>query len=203
VPLLTDVLAGADAVLLDMDGTLVDSTAVVEQMWREFAARFGLDADEVIGHAHGRQTPDTIARFVGDEAAGRAWLDHHEREELRRTDGVVEVPGAAAFVASLAVPCAVVTSAPRALAVRRLEAAGVAVPAVLVAAEDVESGKPDPEGYLRAAELLGVPAARAVVFEDAPAGILAGQRAGARVVEVLGPRTTPTGLTAEVVRDYR
>jgi mannitol-1-/sugar-/sorbitol-6-phosphatase len=192
----------ARALLFDMDGTLVDSTVVVERMWHEFAAHAGVDAAEVLAFAHGRRSPDTVRRFLPDDDAATAWLAHHERSELEQLDGVVAVAGAAAFLAALdGAPVALVTSAPRELAGRRMAAAGLPVPATLVGAEDVGRGKPDPEGYLRAAGLLGVPAAQCVVFEDAPAGLEAGLASGAAVVEVSDGRA-PTGLVERVLRDY-
>jgi sugar-phosphatase len=173
------------AVVCDMDGTLVDSTAVVEQVWAEFAARFGADLDEVLAYSHGRLTSDSVRHFLPpghDPVAVTAQLD---AEELVRVEGIVEVPGAGAFLRGLAgAPVAVVTSASRELARRRMRAAGVPVPEVLVAAEDVEVGKPSPEGYLRAAALLGVDPGQCVVFEDAEAGLRAAVASGARVVVV-------------------
>jgi sugar-phosphatase len=83
-----------------------------------------------------------------------------DAEELDRLEGVVEIPGAAALLRGLeGARVAVVTSASRELARRRMLAAGVQPPRVIVAAEDVEVGKPSPEGYRRAASLLGVPRA--------------------------------------------
>ena len=183
--------------LFDMDGTLVDSTAVVEHVWTGFCRRHGLDPVELLAFAHGRQAVDTIARFlpqltVDERAALAADL---VAEELTRTDGIVEIPGAAAFLAQLAedgARIAVVTSAPRDLAATRMRAAGVPVPHVLVAAEDVERGKPDPQGYLLAAERLGVPIAECVVFEDAEAGLTAAVASGARVVVVGGHESAVT-----------
>lgn len=181
--------------LFDMDGTLVDSTAVVESVWTAFAGRHGVDASALLAYAHGRQAVDTVAHFLpaltDDERADL--VGALVAEEVTRTDGIVEIPGAVALLQRLVAdgaPVAVVTSAPRELAVARLLAAGVPVPEVLVAAEDVTHGKPDPEGYLRAAELLGVPIEDCVVFEDAEAGIAAAVASGARVV-VVGHHESP------------
>ncbi|MEY9951758.1 HAD-IA family hydrolase [Leifsonia sp. EB34] len=192
--------------LFDMDGTLVDSHAVVESVWGEFGRRHGLDPAELLAYAHGRQAVDTVAHFLPHlSAEQRAELVAAlVAEEVTRTDGIVEVPGAAALVAGLTasgVPMAVVTSAPRALAVARLEAAGVPVPAVLVAAEDVSRGKPDPQGYLLAAERLGVPIEGCVVFEDAEAGLVAAVASGGRVV-VVGGHASATTEGLERLRDY-
>ena len=175
------------AVLLDMDGTLVDSTAVVEAMWSQFAADHGLDAAVLIPASHGRQTIDTMAEFLpGTDLAELRRLEQaFTDEEVRRTDGIVEIPGAATLVEALdGLPVAVVTSASAELAVSRMRAAGVAVPPTLITPADITRGKPDPQGYLHAAELLGVPITDCVVLEDAEAGIAAARASGAHVVVV-------------------
>ncbi|QNE37681.1 HAD-IA family hydrolase [Leifsonia shinshuensis] len=189
-----------------MDGTLVDSHAVVEAVWSEFGHRHALDPVEILAYAHGRQAVDTVAHFLpGLPAERRAELVAGlVAEEVTRTDGIVEVPGAVALLTALAeaeAPVAIVTSAPRELAVARLEAAGVPIPAVLVAAEDVSRGKPDPQGYLLAAERLGVPIQECAVFEDAEAGLLAAVASGGRVV-VVGHHASATTEGLERVQGY-
>ena len=77
---------------------------------------------------------------------------------------------------------AVVTSAGRALAIARLKAVGLPLPAVLVTADDVSPGKPDPGGYLEAARRLSARPERCLIFEDAPVGVRAGISAGAMVI---------------------
>ena len=204
-----------DAILLDMDGTLVDSTPLVERLWREFADRWDLGADEVIEHAHGRPTESTVSHFLPAEAV-EAELRIFERDELDG-DGVVAIVGAPALVSALAgLPTALVTSATRSLARHRMELGGMAVPDVLVGSDDVTHGKPDPEPFLRAAELLGVRPERCLVLEDSRAGLDAAAAAGmaalqvglrepevpgilVRVPDLTGVRVTPsgTGLTVE------
>lgn len=192
--------------LFDMDGTLVDSTAVVESVWTAFGHRHGLDPAALLAYAHGRQAVDTVAHFLpGLTEDERAELVRQlVAEEVTRTDGIVEIPGAVAMLDALVAdgaPVAVVTSAPRELAIARMRAAGIPVPAVVVAAEDVERGKPDPQGYLRAAELLGVPIGDCVVFEDAEAGLAAAIASGARVVVVGQHASATTGDLARLA-DY-
>jgi sugar-phosphatase len=190
------------AVLFDMDGTLVDSTAVVEQVWGEFAARYGLDLGEILRTSHGVQARDTVTRFAplgADIPALTAELGAMERV---RTEGIVPLPGAARLLAALpADAVALVTSADRILADVRMKAAGLPMPAIAVTAELVARGKPDPEGYLKAAANLGVDPADAVVFEDAPAGIAAGVAAGIRTVAV-GPKTGPLPAGVLHIQDY-
>lgn len=180
------------AVLFDMDGTLVDSTEVVELLWARFADRYGVDLVTLLAHAHGRQTRDTIARFLPPGHDADAVTAAFEEVELVTTDGVKEIPGARRLLDGLAdARVAVVTSAPRALAEVRMAAAGVRIPEVLVSSEDVTRGKPDPEGYLTAASRLGVAATDCLVIEDAEAGIRAGLASGARVL-VVGSHSSAT-----------
>ena len=174
-----------EAVLSDMDGVLVDSTAVIERTWRGFAARHGLDPEYVLAQSHGRRARDLIA-LVAQHLDVAAEAARVAQEEIDAAGEVRPLPGARELLA--AVPparFAVVTSSPRPLAIARLRAAGLTVPQVLVTGDDVENGKPDPAGYLRAAELLGVDPAHCIVLEDAPAGVEAGRAAGMTVVAVL------------------
>jgi sugar-phosphatase len=190
------------AVLFDMDGVLVNSKAVIERVLHRWAERRGLPAAAVTGLPHGQKTSDTIRSVapqlsVADEVA---WLDAEEERDL---DGIVEIAGAARLVRALAQhECALVTSAGRDLAGLRLDAAHVPVPATIVSGESVKRGKPDPEGYLLGARLLGRAPQECVVFEDAPAGIAAGIAAGMRVVGVASTydraRLAPLGCVAIV-----
>lgn len=183
----------AQAVLLDMDGTLVDSTAVVELVWTDFAQTYGLDVREVLGYTHGRQSIDSVRHFLPAGLDALAVTRELDARELQMVKGIVEVPGAARLLASLGgARVAVVTSASRELATRRMLAAGLAPPRVIVAAEDMSEGKPSPAGYLRAADLLGVEARQCVVLEDAEAGLLAAVATGGQVVVVGGHRSPTT-----------
>lgn len=180
----------ARALLLDMDGTLVNSDAVVERCWRRWADRHGLDGDEVMKVVHGRQGFASMAALLPNRPMEQNHADNARMlaEETADMDGVVAVPGAAEFLASLAgLPHALVTSADVALSTARMAAAGLELPDVRVTAESVGASKPDPEGFLKGAAELGVAPEDCVVFEDSGAGISAGRAAGMRVVGV-GPR---------------
>jgi sugar-phosphatase len=194
----------AAAALFDMDGTLVDSTAVVEAVWREFCREHHVDPRELVPWSHGRRTPDTVRHFLPDvdEVDLVAIIDDFEGREQSTMSGIVEVPGARDLLAHLELPWAVVTSAPRELAVRRLVAAGLPVPDVLVPADEITHGKPHPEGYLRAAALLDVRPEDCVVFEDAEPGVRAALDSGARVV-VVGDLESPHADGLDRVRDLR
>ncbi|MGC4109293.1 MAG: HAD-IA family hydrolase [Nocardioides sp.] len=182
----------AAAALFDMDGTLVDSTAVVEAIWRDFCDEQGIDESVLVPWSHGRRTPDTVRHFLpgasGDEV--RRIVDDLESREQTTMTGIVEIAGARALLESLEIRWAVVTSAPRRLAERRMAEAGLPLPEVLVPADEVERGKPHPDSYLRAAELLGVRASDCVAFEDAEPGLRSALDSGARVT-VVGDLESP------------
>lgn len=189
------------AILFDVDGTLVDSTPAVERTWRTWAAGHGLDGDEILRRSHGRRSEDTIAELlpVGERATAVQELLALELTDL---EGVVALPNAASLLASLpANRWATVTSGSRELMRARLSTAGLSLPSVLVAADDVAIGKPDPEGYLAAAAALGVDPAVCLVIEDAPAGIVAGRASGAFVVAVATSHPRSALHEADVVID--
>ncbi|MFD5868701.1 HAD family hydrolase [Corynebacterium sp. NPDC060344] len=170
--------------LFDIDGTLVDSTPAVERSWRTWATENGFDGDEILAVSHGRRTEDTLADLLAPDLVRPAYLRMSELE-MGDLDSVVALPGAAELLASLPRDrWAAVTSGARELMSARLTAAGLPVPDVMVTAEDVEAGKPDPAGYLLAAEQLGAEPSDCLVIEDAPAGLEAGTRAGCRVIAV-------------------
>ncbi|MBH5334613.1 HAD family hydrolase [Streptomyces pactum] len=178
------------ALLLDMDGTLVNSDAVVERCWRRWAVEQGLDPDHVMRHVHGRQGHATMAVLLPDRPVAENLADNQRMLEWETADvaGVVPVPGAPDFLASLAgLPHALVTSADRGLSTARMTAAGLPMPPVRITAESVGASKPDPEGFLKGAAELGFDPADCVVFEDSEVGIAAGRAAGCQVVGV-GPR---------------
>ncbi|MBJ7499873.1 MAG: HAD-IA family hydrolase [Sphingopyxis sp.] len=193
---------GYAAFLFDMDGTMIDSTLVAERIWSEWAERNGADASALLAAVHGVRAVDTVRRFARAGTDAEAEAIRLTEAEIAAVDGILPVPGIEAFIAMLpADRWAVVTSAPRALAEARFRAAGLPVPATMVAAEDVRRGKPDPEGYLNAAALLGVAIGACLVFEDAPAGIAAAKAAGADVVAV-GGQVDAEGCVASIM-DYR
>ena len=189
------------AVLFDMDGTLVDSTAVVEHVWGCFADRHSVDAAALLATSHGRTASETVTRWAPEGTDVAAEIAALNDVELGLVEGIVEIPGARDF--ALAVPrWGLVTSAPRDLAEARLAAIGLPSPEVLVSADDVTVGKPDPEPYRRGAEALGVAPADAVVFEDADAGIRSALAAGIRVV-VVGTLDSPATEGLPRILDFR
>jgi sugar-phosphatase len=180
------------AFLFDMDGTLLTSLAAAERVWSRWAKRHGLDVGSFLPTIHGMRAVDTIRRQNLPGVDPEAEADWITLAEIDDVEGVQAIEGAAAFLQALPPDrWAVVTSAPRALALRRMEAAGLSLPPLLVSAEDVSQGKPAPDPYLLAAQLLGVPIAACMVFEDAAAGIRSAEAAGARVTVVTASHSHP------------
>jgi mannitol-1-/sugar-/sorbitol-6-phosphatase len=179
---MTRIELDCDAVLFDMDGTIVDSRAIVERTWLGWATEHGIPVEAALKVAHGRRTFETMQLLAPEVATPEeaARLDALEEEQ---EGGEAAIPGALELLSSLPRDrWAVVTSAGHALALRRIARVGLPTPAIVIGADDVVAGKPDPEGYLKGATRLGVDPRRCVVFEDTPPGAEAGRSAGARVV---------------------
>ncbi|NMN04953.1 MULTISPECIES: HAD-IA family hydrolase [unclassified Novosphingobium] len=192
-----------DAVLLDMDGTILNSIATAERIWGRWAAGQGLDVDAFLKTIHGVQSVETIRRLGlpgVDPVTEAARITQAEIDDVH---GIEAIAGSAAFLSSLpGAQWAVVTSAPRALAQRRIAAAGLPNPPILVAAEDVEHGKPAPDCFQLAARQLGTTAQRCLVLEDSAAGILAAERAGALVLVITATHTHTVETPHPAIRDY-
>ncbi len=194
---------GFSAFLFDMDGTLLDSTAVVERVWGRWAVRHGLEPASLIPTIHGIRAVDVLTRLnltgvdVLNEAA------RIEAAELQDVDGVVPIAGAINFLESLPRDrWAIVTSAPMDLAKRRMAAAQIPMPDVIISGEDVKHGKPHPDCYLLGARRLGKAAGDCLVFEDAPAGIEAAQSAGCSIVVVTATHRHLVSTAHISVRNY-
>ncbi|AZF27623.1 HAD-IA family hydrolase [Pseudomonas sp. R2-60-08W] len=191
------------AFLFDMDGTLLNSIAAAERVWSRWAERHGLDVQAFLTTIHGARAIDTITRQAlpgVDPEAEAAWITE---AELNDVEGVVALAGAVAFLNRLpADQWALVTSAPKTLALRRMQAAGIAMPAVMVTAEDVASGKPDPACYVLGAQRLGVPVQDCLVFEDATVGIRAAEAAGADVMVVTSTHLAPMATEHACIEGY-
>ncbi len=172
------------AVIFDLDGVLADSTPMVERAWRTWSAECGVDAETVLKLTHGRRKPEILEMAVPHLPREQA-IARLIALETEQVDAVIPVPGASEITKLLpAGKWAIATSGERGGALLRLQRVGITPPSVLISAEDVMKGKPQPEVYLRAAAGLGVMPQKCVVFEDAPAGIEAALAAG----------MTPVGL---------
>jgi sugar-phosphatase len=187
------------AVLFDLDGVLVESKGATERVWLRWAHDNGIDEEQLRSAMHGVRSVEVV-RALRPELDSVAEAEAIERSQAEDVSDVRAIPGAAAALRALrADRVAVVTSATRALAAARLGAAGIELPDVVVYADDVARGKPDPEGYLTAARRLDVEPAEALVVEDAPPGIEAGRAAGAATVAVTSTHARAELVAADVV----
>jgi sugar-phosphatase len=179
------------ALLFDMDGVLVDSTAAVARAWTKWAIQQGMDPEYVIKAAHGRTSFASVQAIIpqASDAVHRRENALLEQAELSDVADIVALPGARELLATIPPgQFAVVTSAIRELAEARLRAAGLLeLTRHLVSASDIQHSKPDPEPYLKGANALGLSPAQCIVVEDAPSGVRSGKNAGCRVLAI---RTT-------------
>jgi sugar-phosphatase len=186
------------AIVFDNDGVLVDSAASVDRAWARWAEAQGVDLADVLAIAHARRSRDTVAALI-PEPRREAALALIDALEIDDAASVRAVPGAVELVGGLPRHrWAVVTSGTLALASARLAAAGVPLPDVLVTADDVQRGKPDPEGYALALRRLGVAGVDAVVLEDGSSGVAAARAAGVGTVIGVGERVSRADVTVVV-----
>jgi sugar-phosphatase len=171
------------AVIFDLDGTLVDSTVVVERQWTAWARRNGVDPEKLMAVVHGRPSIQTMRMFIPETTVEQAKA--FDRIEEEDTDGLRQIRGARAVVQQCidrGIRWAIVTSGTNRMANLRLETTGFPKPDVFVTVEMTRRGKPNPDPFLRAAELLNVQPKGCIVFEDSNPGVLAAKAAGMRVI---------------------
>ncbi|KAI0700778.1 phosphatase [Cytidiella melzeri] len=193
-----------DAILFDMDGTLVDSTEGVVDAWNVFAKTYpAIDVPQVLSTSHGVRTVENLRRHCGIEDP-----EELEREAVRFENaivasgykegnkGIVALPGVLSIMEALSPGTkgpnpawAICTSATKPYALSALKAAGIEPPEAFVASEDVDRGKPQPDPYLLGAQRCGVDPSRCLVVEDAPAGIISGRVAGCKTLAVITSHT--------------
>ena len=177
-----------EAVIFDMDGTLIDSTPAVERAWTTWALEHGLTRAEIAGN-HGVPSAGVVRMYLPEEQHETA-IARINVLELEDVQDIVVLPGAAEALAALSsAKNAIATSCTVPLAKARIAAAQLVAPSVLVTADDVVRGKPAPDPFLEAARRLGVDPKRCLVVEDAPAGLQAARAAGCATLAVV--TTTP------------
>ena len=175
----------ARAILFDMDGVLVDSTASDERCWLRWAQLHGMEGTFSLHATHGRRAVDTI-RALRPDLDPYAELRRLEDFDAEDTTGTSALPGAITLLANLPPTAwAIVTSAPSRLAKSRLHVAGIPLPHHLISADDVAHGKPHPEPYELGAKQLGLAPSDCLVIEDSPAGIQSAKAAGCQTLAVL------------------
>ncbi len=191
------------AFLFDMDGTILTSIKAAERVWGDWAASHGLDVAAFLPTIHGKRTEETVRALALPGVDAVAEAARITLAEIEDVAGIEAIRGATDFLASLPPQrWAIVTSAPRKLAEARIAAAGLPTPDVLVAAEDVERGKPAPDPFLLGARKLGVAAGDCLVFEDTLAGLQSAAAAGMASVVVTTTHAHPLETNVVAVLDY-
>jgi mannitol-1-/sugar-/sorbitol-6-phosphatase len=187
------------AILFDLDGVLVDSTGSVTRQWRWWAEEHNIDPQKVLEIAHGVRSIEII-RKMAPHLDPQAEVARLEKREADDQEGVAVMPGAADLLKAIPKDrWCVVTSGTHYLATARLKLANLPTPKVLVSADDVSKGKPDPEPYLMGAKLLGMNPAQCLVIEDAPAGIRAANAGGMKAVGITSTYPASVLLEADAV----
>lgn len=176
-----------EALLIDLDGVIVDSHAVVDRTWRRWATLHQIEAEPLLAFLGGRKASETIRAFAPAHVDIVVETQRVLDWECEDTNGLVALPGAEAILAQTTLPVCIVTSCDRRLAIARLAAVDLPSDALLVSGDEVANGKPEPDPYLLGAQRVGRDIRSCLVIEDAPAGIESGRQAGATVCAV---RTT-------------
>jgi mannitol-1-/sugar-/sorbitol-6-phosphatase len=174
------------AVVFDLDGVLVDSEPSFRRHWCAWADSRGLDGPSTYAVGVGIRTVDHV-RMVAPDLDAEQEARVIEGAVAADPGGITALPGAQRLLNAFPEGTwGIVTSSVRGFAVASLRAAGLPVPGVLITGDDVAAGKPDPDGYLRAARAMRADPQGIVVVEDAPPGVQAAKVAGAAVIAVLG-----------------
>lgn len=191
-----------DAILFDLDGVLIDSTVCITRHWREWAQKHSLNLVDIMQVAHGRRTVETM-QLVAPHLSAEEEAKHFAALEAIDTEGVVPIAGTASLLNSLPTDAwAIVTSGTKEVATIRLKNALLPVPGVLVTADDVTNGKPNPEPYLLAAKKMRLPPNKCVVIEDTPAGIQAAHSAGMQTIAVTTTYTHHNFESGQVIAEH-
>ncbi|GAA2874609.1 HAD-IA family hydrolase [Aminobacter niigataensis] len=191
------------AFMFDMDGTILSSIASTERVWTAWAIKHGLDVETFLPTIHGVRAYETISRLNLPDIDLMTEIEELTQAEFDDIEGIESIHGAVTFLNALPPErWAIVTSAPRRLAMRRLEAAGLPIPQIMVTGEDVANGKPAPDCFLLGAQRLGHKPQDCLVFEDAPAGIRAAEAAGAQVLVITATHNHAGGTPHPSVPGY-
>jgi len=195
-----EAIENAEALLFDLDGTLIDSSGSTRRAWSAFADRHGLDRDYVLGYVQGKPSGESTSELSPEGSDLELEARLVEEAEVADTEGIVPHAGAAEALAT-GKKTAIATSCTEDLARVRIGASGLPRPKVVITADRVKAGKPDPEAFLTAASELGVAPEKCVVFEDAPAGVKAGKAAGMFVVALRTTHPEETLAEADEIID--
>ncbi len=171
--------------IFDVDATLVNTTLVINNIWKEWAVQKGVEFSIVHPHVHGRKISETL-ELVGFQYANANEENVVKKIAIKAMELATEIDGALSFVKTIP-KCswAIATSGPRNVAETSLRVSGFELPEIMICGEDVSIGKPHPEPFVLAAENLGLNAMSCVAFEDSPAGVKSAKEAGCFTVAIL------------------
>ncbi len=180
------------ALLFDLDGVIVDSMPVHAEVWRTYLERAGVSGDDIVRRMHGKRNDEIVRSLFGAHLSEEEVFAHGAAKEALYRDTIKPrireclVPGVEEFLARhTGMPMGLATNAEPENAAFVLRHCGLSrYFQVVVDGHQVRRAKPEPDIYLRAAELLGADPASCIIFEDSPTGVRAARRAGARVVGV-------------------
>ena len=187
--------------IFDVDATLVNTTQVINNIWKTWASQKGIEFSNILPHVHGRKIIETLILVdpqysnVDEEKAVKDIAVHAMKS-------ATEVEGALSFVNSIPKNSwAIATSGPRKVAETSLLASGFELPDSMVCAEDVTHGKPHPAPFILAAKNLGLDPQRCIAFEDSPAGIKSAKDAGCFTVALLTSHNKSDLALADLIVD--
>jgi mannitol-1-/sugar-/sorbitol-6-phosphatase len=187
------------AILFDLDGTLVESTFFIERLWQDWGVQHGVSPQRMSEVMHGRPATEII-NIVAPHLSIRDEVYALETNEISRMDGMKTYTGARELLHKLPPKqWAIVTSGSLRVAGARLSYARLPRPDVFITADDIKAGKPAPDAYLLAAHRLHTNPADCVVVEDAPTGIQAGKAAGMKVIGIASSHPKEELRQADVV----
>ncbi|MDO5734908.1 MAG: HAD-IA family hydrolase [Propionibacteriaceae bacterium] len=200
LPIAALVGASFDAVIFDLDGTLIDSYVAMIRSYERWAQEFKIDLDLLPSHL-GMPSAAVCEALLPPELVEAA-AERIEVLEVTDTEGIIALPGALEALQELPRNrVAIATSCTADLMRARVTAAGLPFPDVIVTRDQVAEGKPAPDSFLRAATLLGFDPARTLVVEDAPAGIAAARAAGCMVLGIASSQPAENLAADAVVAD--
>ncbi len=172
------------AILFDLDGTLIESTFYIERLWQDWGSQYGISPQSMSEIMHGRRAVEII-RTVAPHISVQEEAHALEAKEIAGIDGMRTYPGAKELLSALPPKqWAIVTSGSLRVASARLKYAQLPMPDVFITADVVTAGKPAPDAYLLAAKRLSVNPSDCVVVEDTPAGIQAAKAAGMKSIAI-------------------
>jgi len=175
-----------NSIIFDMDGTLINTNECIENVWRKWGSKYNIEIKEIL---HGRTAIESL-KILAPHLATEKMAMELENMVLDEIDNVKLIPGVKEFIAKLPENSwTIATSASKGLATANLKHVGIPIPAAMITAEKVSNGKPHPEAFIKAAELLNTTCDKCIVFEDSLSGVEAGCKSGATVI---GLTTTHT-----------